>query len=358
MINVTKVHLPPLEDYVAQLRGIWDRAHLTNHGPLVVELEAKLREYLDVPYCFLVANGTLALHIASKALGLRGSILCTPFSYCATVSFAAWEGLGVRFADIDQATWCLDPAAAEDAWQDDISAIVATHVYGNACDVDGLAKLAGRRNVPIIYDAAHVFAAKLQGRSLASFGDISTLSFHATKLFHTGEGGAVVTHDPQLAKRIEYLRNFGHNGPEDFHDYGTNAKVSELHAAMGLCVLPAVESLRLKRAQLCQHYDQQLSGLSLQRQALAPTLQANYAYYPVVFQSESALLKARAALNAESIYPRRYFYPSLNKLPYVAPQAMPIAESIASRVLCLPLWAELEAVQITRIANIIRRALA
>jgi len=356
MINVTKVYLPPLEDYIGLLRGVWERAHLTNNGPLLIELERRLRDYLDVPYLFLVANGTLALHIAIKALKLRGSIVTTPFSYVATTSAPAWEGLTPIFADIDDRL-CISPATCDAVWRDDVSAILATHVYGNACDVEGLEALAKRRNVPVIYDAAHAFGAKWHARSLCGFGDISTLSFHATKLFHTGEGGAVVTADPELAKRIEYLRNFGHATPETFHDIGTNAKVSELHAAMGLCVLPQVDRLIKLRKALVGIYDRDLAGLDLAQPNYAQGLGRNYAYYPVLFATEDQLLHVRSQLNTENIYPRRYFYPSLSQLNYVPISQVPNAESLSARVLCLPLWAELDPFQVQRICTIVRRAL-
>jgi dTDP-4-amino-4,6-dideoxygalactose transaminase len=356
MINVTKVHLPPLEEYVKHLQGIWARGHLTNNGPLVIELERGLREYLGVPHVFLVSNGMLALHIAFKALQLKGKVVTTPFSYVATTASLAWEGLQPIFADLDERL-CIGAAAIESVWSEDVCAILATHVYGNACDVESIQALAKRKNVPVIYDAAHSFGARYQGRSLVSYGDIATLSFHATKLFHTGEGGAVITHDPALAKRIEYLRNFGHASPETFHDFGTNAKVSELHAAMGLCILPKVDQLIAARKSLVEKYDSELKGLGLTQPVYSTGLERNYAYYPVLFKSETDLLKVRSVLNTENIYPRRYFYPSLSSLNYVSPQATPICDDIASRVLCLPLWPELDPMQVTRITALIRKAL-
>lgn len=356
MINVTKVYLPPLDEYVQLLRGIWERHHLTNNGPLLIELERRLRDYLDVPYLYMVANGTLALHIAIKALRLRGGLVTTPFSYVATTAAPAWEGLRPIFADIDERL-CITPESCAAVWQDDVSAILATHVYGNACDVEGLAEFGRERGVPVIYDAAHAFGAQWKGRSLCRFGDIATLSFHATKLFHTGEGGAVITSDPELAKRIEYLRNFGHASPETFHDVGTNAKVSELHAAMGLCVLPQVDRLIAQRKELVAIYDRELAGLGLEQPCYPAELGRNYAYYPILFADESHLLHVRSVLNTENIYPRRYFYPSLSQLNYVLASHVPKAESYASRVLCMPLWAELDPFQVQRICAIVRRAL-
>jgi dTDP-4-amino-4,6-dideoxygalactose transaminase len=340
MINVTKVHLPPLEEYVKHLEGIWARGHLTNNGPLVIELERGLREYLGVPYVFLVSNGMLALHIAFKALQLKGKVVTTPFSYVATTASLAWEGLQPIFADLDERL-CIGATAIESVWSEDVCAILATHVYGNACDVESIEALAKRKKVPVIYDAAHSFGARYQGRSLVSHGDIATLSFHATKLFHTGEGGAVITHDPALAKRIEYLRNFGHASPE-----------------MGLCILPKVDQLIAARKALVEKYDSELKGMGLTQPMYPTGLERNYAYYPVLFKSEADLLTVRSVLNTENIYPRRYFYPSLSSLNYVLPQATPICDDIARRVLCLPLWPELDPMQVTRISALIRRALS
>lgn len=356
MINVTKVHLPPLADYVKLLEGIWERAHLTNNGPLLVELERQLRIALDVPYVFVVTNGMLALHIAIRALALKGAVITTPFSYVATTAAAVWEGLDPVFADVDDRL-CLDPESAARVWRDDVSAILATHVYGNACDVDALQALADARGVPIIYDAAHTFGARLRGRALADYGAIGTLSFHATKLFHTGEGGALVTRDPALAERIEWLRNFGHASPETFHGCGTNAKMSELHAAMGLVVLPKVAELIEARRERVAIYDAELAGLPLTQPRWAEGLERNHAYYPLLFDDEAALLRVRSALNTENVFPRRYFYPTLSQLDYVPPQATPRADDIAKRVLCLPLWPELDVMQVYRIASLVRRGL-
>lgn len=357
MINVTKSHLPPLEDYVAMLRGIWNRGHLTNNGPLVVELERLLAQKLAVKHLFLVCNGMLGLHIALKAANIKGSVLTTPFSYVATSAAVAWEGHRLAYADIDESL-CLSPAHCEAAWPEDAGAILATHVYGNACDVKGLQKLAAEKKVPLIFDAAHAFGAVLDGRSLASFGDISMLSFHATKLFHTVEGGALITADDELAHRISYLRNFGHASPESFHDIGTNAKMSEFHAAMGLCNLPVIDELIGRRAVLCAAYDRELAATPLKTPVWAEGLVRNYSYYPVIFPTEAKLLEVLGALKAENIYPRRYFYPSLSTLPYADPQAAPHAEDISRRIACLPLWAEMDVVQVNRICALIKREMA
>jgi dTDP-4-amino-4,6-dideoxygalactose transaminase len=357
MINVTKVHLPPIEDYVALLRRIWESGRVTNHGPLVQELESRLCGYLGVPHVIVVANGTLALHIALRACRVTGSIVTTPFSYVATTSAPAWEGIAPVFADID-ASLCIDPAQVEAVWREDTGGILATHVYGNACDVEALARIARAKGVPLIYDAAHAFGARLNGKALCAYGDVAVLSFHATKLFHTGEGGALVTHSAELAQRIQALRNLGQTSPESFEGVGTNAKLSELHAAMGLCMLPAVEQLIRQSQAAVASYDQALAGLGLVQPAWAAGLLRSYAYYPVLFKTTGDLLKVRDALQAENVFPRRDFYPSLSSLSYVQPgQATPYCDDVCARVLCLPLWAEIESEQIKRISEIVRHAL-
>ncbi len=359
MLNVTKVFLPPLSEYVAKLEGIWARAQLTNNGPLVQELESRLKAELGVKHLFLVNNGTIALQIAYRALALTGKVITTPFSYVATVSSAVWEGLEPVFADIDGATLCIDPNQIEALIErHQPSAIVATHVFGNACDVAAISAIAKHHGLKVIYDAAHTYGANLGGQALASFGDVSTLSFHATKLFHTAEGGAIVTDDDECAKRIEYMRNFGHDGPEHFHGLGINAKVSELNAAMGLCVIDYVPALIAQRRRICEHYDQLLAGLDLKTPKWAPNLLRNYAYYPIFTRNEQQLLNVSAALNSEQIFPRRYFYPSLHQLPYLQVTEMPVSAALAACALCLPLHGEMQESDAERVCAIIRKALA
>ncbi|QIX62516.1 DegT/DnrJ/EryC1/StrS family aminotransferase [Hymenobacter sp. BT18] len=358
MINVTRTYLPPLEEYTKYLEGIWERVYLTNAGPLVVELEQRLRDYLGVKHFFFVNNGTIALQIALKALEIEeGEVLTTPFSYVATTSSIVWEGSEPVFVDIHPETLCLDPAKIEAAITPRTRAIMATHVYGNPCDVEAIEAIAQRHQLKVIYDAAHAFGTLYKGTSVLNYGDVSTLSFHATKLFHTGEGGAIVTNDDDIAHRIAYMRNFGHNGPEAFWGVGVNGKSSELHAAMGLCVLPKVPELIAKRKALAELYDSLLDGTVCVRPALQPHTTYNYSYHPILLPSEEVLLKVRDALNAQEITPRRYFYPSLNTLNYVRPQAAPVSEDVSTRVLCLPLYYDLEFDQVRLIASIINQAL-
>lgn len=355
MINVTKTFLPPLEEYEQYLQGIWERNYLTNNGPLLKELEQRLKEYLSVEHLFMVSNGTIALQIAIRALDLHGEIITTPFSYVATTSSIVWESCTPVFVDIDPVTLCLDPDLIENAITENTVAIMPTHVYGIPCNVERIQAVADRYGLKVIYDASHTFRVQYRDTSLLNFGDCSTLSFHATKLFHTVEGGALVTSDEETAHRIEYMRNFGHKGQEDFWGLGINGKNSEMHAAMGLAVLPHVADLIERRMQICNLYDSLLKPLSVSRPVVPEHTIYNYSYYPVLFESESILESVVNALHEKEIYPRRYFYPSLNSLPYVDYLAMPVSEDISCRVLCLPLCHDLDHADVRKIVEIISR---
>ena len=353
MIPVTKSFLPPIEDYIHYLEQIWASNQLTNNGPLVQELEAKLKDYLGVRHLFFVSNGTIALQIAIKALDLHGEIITTPFSYVATTSSIVWEGCQPVFVDIDPQTLCIDPNLIEAAITDKTSAILATHVYGIPCDVDRIQAVADKHGLTVIYDAAHTFGGKYKGKSIVSYGDIATLSFHATKLFHTVEGGALITDDDELAHRISYMRNFGHKGQEDFWGLGINGKNSEFHAAMGLCNLPYVDEIIATRQVVSSWYDQFLAGSGLTRPVLPAGTAYNYAYYPVIYENQTALLRDKQALNVAEIYPRRYFYPSLNTLTYLDKQNFAHTDRISASILCLPLYPELKQQDVILIAETI-----
>jgi dTDP-4-amino-4,6-dideoxygalactose transaminase len=357
MINVTKSYLPPQGEYNEYLKGIWQRVHLTNHGPLVTELEERLKEYLGVKHLFFLNNGTIAIQIAIKALDLKDEIITTPFSYVATTSSIVWENCTPVFADIHPKTYCIDPAEVEKKITAKTTAILATHVYGNPCDVEALEQIAKQYNLKVIYDAAHAFGVKYKNTSVLNFGDISTLSFHATKIFHTIEGGAIVTNNDELAHRIAYMRNFGHNGSEDFWGVGINGKASEFNAAMGLCILPDMEKIIAKRRLLSERYDKILENLGLSTPLIDSKVIYNYSYYPIIFESEEDLLEVKKILNASNIYPRRYFYPSLNTLNYVNNTPMPISEDISKRVLCLPLYYDLQEVEAKMIGNLVVKVL-
>jgi dTDP-4-amino-4,6-dideoxygalactose transaminase len=357
MINVTKPFLPPREEYDQYVDNIWNRGWLTNNGPLVNELELRLKEYFDVPHLFYVSNGTIAIQLAIKALGLKGGIITTPFSYVATTSSIVWEGCTPIFVDIKSDSLNIDPDLIEAAITPDTSAILATHVYGNPCDVDAIASIASKHNLCILYDGAHAFGSMYNHKSIFHYGDISTLSFHATKLFHTIEGGAIITHDTLIAKEISHMRNFGHDGPEKFHGVGINGKNSEFHAAMGLCNLKYVSKIMVHYKLLSERYEQMLKPLKVARPYIQPLAQFNFAYYALIFESDNALHKAIDALHGIYVYPRRYFYPSLNKLEYLSSTSLlEIADDVSGRVLCLPLYFDLSFEEVDMISRALLRA--
>lgn len=354
MINVTKSYLPPIEEYNAYIERIWSKGWLTNNGPLLLELEAELKKYLGVKHLFFCTNGTIVLQLAIKALRLTGEVITTPFSYVATTTALLWENCTPVFADIDPVTLCVPAANIEALITAQTQAILLTHVYGIPCDVEGIEAIARKHNLKVIYDCAHGFGTVYKGRQLASYGDVSTLSFHATKLFHTIEGGAIITDDDEVASLIQNYRSFGHRKDEYFM-MGINAKNSEFHAAMGLCVLPKVPSFIAARKAITELYDAELKGSAVQRPGVPPDTQYNYSYYPVLLSSEEKLMQVRDALEAEQIIPRRYFYPSLNRLPYLHGRTCSVSEDYAVRVLCLPLYNDLAHDDVKRIASIVAK---
>lgn len=355
-IPVTQPFLPPRDEYEALLSDIWNRNWLTNNGPLVKQLEDDLTNYLDVAHLSLVGNGTVALQIAMKALELEGEVITTPFSYVATTSSIKWQNHTPVFTDIDPDTFNLDPAKIEDAITPNTSAIMATHVYGNPCNIEGISKIANRHNLKVIYDAAHCFGTQYNGQSVFNFGDISATSFHATKLFHTVEGGALVTNDAKVHKKINLMRNFGHDGLNNFTGVGINGKNSELHAAMGIVNLKYIDDVLAQRKKLSRLYDEYLKGIEIQKQVLQQNSSYNFSYYPVLFDSEQQTESVLHRLKANNIQTRRYFYPLLSQLDYVSQNhRIPIAEDISKRILCLPLYHELKEKDISRISEIIKK---
>jgi dTDP-4-amino-4,6-dideoxygalactose transaminase len=354
MIPVNKPFLPPKSHYLEFIDGIWESQWLTNNGVNVVNLEKELGEYLSVDNLSFVTNGTIAIQMAIKALKISGEIITTPFSYVATTSSICWEGCTPVFVDIDKETFNIDPFLIEDSITENTSAIIATHVFGNPCNVEKIEEIAKKYNLFVIYDAAHCFATMYKGKSILSFGDISTISFHATKLFHTVEGGAVITSNKELKSKIELLRNFGHDGYDKFSGIGINGKNSELHAAMGLCNLNYIDDIINKRREDSNKYYSLLKLEPLTFQKIQEGTDYNYSYLPIVFESEEVCLTVLDRLNKVDIYPRRYFYPVLSQLDYVKPVECPIAESIASSVICLPLFYDLKEWEIELVcANIV-----
>lgn len=352
MIPVTKPFLPPVEKYQKYIEEIWQRCWLTNHGPLVQELEKKLQDFTQVPYFYFCTNGTVALQIAIKAVGLTGEVITTPFSYVATTSALLWENCKPVFVDICEEDCNIDPAKIEAAITPLTTGILATHVYGNPCDVEAIESIAKKHNLKVIYDAAHAFGTLYKGKSLLDYGDVSTCSFHATKLFHTVEGGCIVCSDEELSKKIYLQRQFGHVGDDHFA-LGINGKNSEFHAAMGLCNLDHLADIIQERKKLSELYKKLLSPKVSTSQPIEGTAY-NYAYLPVMFATGDLREKVTAKLNAQEIFPRRYFFPSLNKLPYLEKKySCPVSEGMSERVLTLPLYVGLQDEEVKKIASLI-----
>lgn len=355
MINVTKTFLPPIEEYTLQLQRAWDNQWLTNRGELVIELEEKLRHYLSVSNIIVTNNGTIPLQIALKLLGNQGEVITTPFSYVATTAAIVWENCTPVFVDIDSEHLSIDETKIEDAITDKTTAILATHVFGNPCNIEAIEAIAKKHQLYVIYDAAHAFGVQYKGKSIFDYGHISTCSFHATKLFHTGEGGAMFANDSQLQAKLFYSHNFGHDGPLAFHGLGINGKMSELQAALGLSVLPYMETILAERKKVVDFYNDNLDFSNIQALKIRDNTDWNYSYYPIIFENEEQLLQTQKDLNEANIFPRRYFYPSLNTIEYVKGNAMPISESIASRVLCLPLYVGMVKKEIEKIVSFINK---
>jgi len=353
MIPVTKTFLPPQEEYNLFVKRAWDKAWLTNRGELTLELEDKLKSFLGVSSLIITNNGTIPIQIALKIFGKGGEIITTPFSYVATSAAIVWENCTPVFVDINPDYLTIDETKIEAAITPKTTAILATHVFGNPCHVIEIEKIAKKHNLKVIYDAAHCFGVKYNNQSLFNFGDVSTCSFHATKLFHTGEGGAIFCDDKELFHQLYYSHNFGHNGPLEFQGLGINAKISELQSAMGLAVFPYMDHIIEERKKVVDFYNEKLNFETVKSLKIRENTAWNYSYYPVIFNSEATLLKVQQALGAENILPRRYFYPSLNTIEYTKGDTMPFSESIASRILCLPLYVGILAEDLEKIVQII-----
>ena len=356
MINVTQCFLPSQTEYQAILKRAWETGWMTNRGVLVRELEQKLKHYLGMPNIIAMTNGTIPLQIALKALGLQGEVITTPFSYVATTSSIVWEGCKPVFVDIHPDFLTIDETQIEAAITQRTSAILATHVFGNPCNVEVIDGIASKYGLKVIYDAAHCFGVQYKDNSIFKYGDVSTCSFHATKLFHTGEGGALFC-KPEYYDTLFYHHNFGHDGPEAFHGLGINAKMSEMQAAMGLAVLPYMSAILEKRRKVVNVYNAGLRASNIKSMTIKPHTVWNYSYYPIIFDSELALLQTKQALETQNINPRRYFYPSLDTLPYVEQMFCPVSNQISKTILCLPLHDALEIKDVEKIIHIINQTI-
>ncbi len=352
-IDVTKSFLPPRDEFDGYVDAVWRNGQLTNQGPLVQSFEQQTKEYLGVENFHFVSNGTIALQLAIRSLKMKpGEIITTPFTYVATTSAILWEHFTPVFVDIDPVTLCIDPKKIEAAITPNTRAILPVHVFGQPCDVEAIAEIANQHELKVIYDAAHAFGVKYNGVSILNYGDVSTLSFHATKIFHTIEGGAVVSPHVEVHETVELMKRFGHNR-DDHQELGINAKATEFQAAMGLANLNHIDEIRINRKALSEQYDATL-GDAFERPLRNMGEDANYAYYPVIFNSEDGMMAGIKKLNDSDIYPRRYFYPSLNRLPYLSmASSCPVSEDIASRILCLPLYYDLSSETVAEISNIL-----
>src|SRR5690606_38395178 len=356
MIPVTKPFLPPEEEYKSYIEGIWKRQWLTNMGPLASDLEMRLKAYLNVKHLLFVTNVTVALQMTIKALNLNGEIITTPFSFIATTSSIVWEGCTPVFVDINEESLNIDPTKIEKAITDKTTAILATHVYGNPCDVEAIDRIAKKHNLKVIYDGAHAFGVQVNDKSIFDYGDLSICSLHATKLYHSIEGGLIFTKDADLLKKMAYIRNFGISGHDSFAELGINGKNSEFHAAMGLVNLSHIERIHNKRKELTEYYDKSLKNLKAVKPTWYNDATLNYAYYPILLESEDLLLAIKEKLDANEIFTRRYFYPSLaNSLPYLPAKELSITDDVSRRVLCLPLYFDLTKEEIDLMARLMLR---
>lgn len=357
-IYVTQPQLPPLNEFIPYLEEIWQTKTLTNNGRFHQELEARLCEYLGVPFISLFNNGTNALLTALQALEISGEVITTPFTFVATTNAILWRGLTPVFVDIDPVTLNLDPASIEAAITPQTSAIVAVHCYGQPCDVEAIETIAKRHGLKVLYDAAHAFAVECHCGSVLNHGDLSVLSFHATKVFNTLEGGAIVSQSAEMKQRIDRLKNFGIVNETEVIEAGLNGKMNEVQAAFGLVQLPYVHDAIAARRNLDAYYRQELAGVTGIR--CLGTDQAdvsNYAYFPVLIESNYPLTREdlRLKLKEQGIIARRYFYPLTPDLLGLAVDAasIPNAAAAAEKILCLPLYPELSDADQQRIIAVI-----
>ncbi|OHB69698.1 MAG: aminotransferase [Planctomycetes bacterium RBG_16_43_13] len=362
-IYVTQPVLPPLEEFLPYLEKIWESKWLTNGGPFHQELEKKLAEYLGVEHLALFANGTLALVTALQALRINGEVITTPFSFVATAHSLLWNGIKPVFVDIHPETFNLDPDKIEAAITPHTTAILPVHVYGHPCDVERIQKIADTYGLKVIYDAAHAFGVNYKGESLLKYGDLSILSFHATKVFNTFEGGAIICPDAKIKKRIDDLKNFGYAGEVTVVATGINAKMNELQAAFGLLQLKHIDKALEMRRVLDARYREQLSSVpGITCLSLPSDTKYNYSYFPIVVGKDYPLSREElhTKLRNHGIYARLYFYPLISEfpmyrgLPSAAQSNLPVARKIADQVICLPIYPDLENETITRIVSIIK----
>ena len=364
IITVTTPLLPPLNEFIPYLRDIWDRKWITNNGHYHQELEKALCEYLKVPFLSLFTNGTLPIMVALQALRITGEVITTPYSFVATTHSLWWNDIKPVFVDIDPKTGNLDPDKIEAAITPKTTAIMPVHVYGNPCETEKIKKIAETYGLKVIYDAAHAFGVEVNGKSILNAGDLSTLSFHATKTYNTIEGGALICHDAETKKRIDYLKNFGFAGETTVVAPGINGKMDEVRAAYGLLALNYVDNAIAKRKKVAQQYREKLKsipGISILEDM--ENVKHNYSYFPILVDTEKYGIsrdELYEKLKEENIFGRRYFYPLISDfstyrgLPSASKDNLPVANRIADSVICLPIHHELESKDITIITDIIK----
>ncbi len=360
-ILVTQSSIPSFEEYTNEIRDIWDSRWLTNMGPKHEKLRSELKSYMGVSNVELVTNGHMALEIAFQALGLKGEVITTPFTFASTTQAMVRSGLEPVFCDVDPVTFTIDTTAIERLITEKTCAIAPVHVYGNVCDVEEIERIAKKYGLKVIYDAAHTFGVKVNGKGIGSFGDVSCFSFHATKVFNSVEGGAICFGDNGLDEKIIHLKNFGISSPDTVESVGTNAKMNEFCAAMGLCNLRHVDDEIAKRKVVVERYSEHLQNVTgLQMNPVQKGVTPNYAYFPVIFdpgifgESRDEVCEK---LSRNDIYARKYFYPLTSGFECYggkySPDATPTAKRLSEQVLCLPLYADLDVADVDRICNVI-----
>lgn len=356
-INVTRSSMPSYEEYCEEIKELWDTHWLTNSGVKHRELEAKLSEYLDTPNVTLFTNGHLALENVIAAYGLTGEVITTPFTFVSTTNAIVRNGLKPVFCDIDPVSYTLDASKLEALITPETMAIVPVHVYGNVCNVEAIERIAKEHNLKVVYDAAHAFGESVNGESVANFGDASMFSFHATKVYNTVEGGAVICKDEAVKAKLEYMKNFGISAQDRITYVGGNAKMSEFHAAMGICNLRHIDEYVAGRKAVVERYRENLSGINgIILCTEQSGVKSNYAYFPVVFDGAKYTRdEAADKLAEQGIYARKYFYPLTNNCDCYGfnGDSTPVAKHVSERVLTLPLYPDLPLEDVDRICNII-----
>lgn len=357
-IYVTMPTLAPLSEVMELLQGVWQSGVMTHNGPLLQKFEKEVKEWHGAKYHTVVVNGTVALQMAIKALELKGEIITTPFSFIATTSAILYEGCTPVYVDIDPDTLTIDPSKIEAAITENTVAIMPVHVFGNSCNIEAIDAIAKKYNLKVIYDACHSVGVKYKGQSVFNYGDISCTSYHATKMLNSGEGGGCYTNNPDLDAKLKRIRFFGFSEDKtNVIEVGSNFKMTEVHAAVGLANLNYLQEALDDRKVKYMHFKERLSvNPSIKFQKLIDD--CNYSYFPVIFDSEENLLKVEKSLAADKIFARRYFYPSLNTFTDIVPYVeMPVSEDISKRILCMPLYKALSMEDVDRIINITLRSL-